>query len=304
MLGNGYQTCMNKLNQAKPFKIPKSARNALWVQIDEGPHFYDQLHYHPEIQITAIVKGAGVLYAGHNMKTFDQKSIFVIGGDVPHLLKNQKAYYLPGSLGVYSVSLFFDESSFGPSFLELDELKNLKKVVQDSKMGIKLSGEPAEQIYHRILQARNLHQEQLVINLFEVLSLIHQTKKEYLNDSPYILKLNTKDGNRLNEILDYTFQHYKETIKIEQILEVACLSRSQFSYFFKLHTGKTYIQFLNDLRIEQACIQLINTNETIEQICYEVGFQNVSNFVRHFNRSKGQTPSGYRKLWRLKSFKE
>lgn len=104
----------------------------------------------------------------------------------------------------------------------------------------------------------------------------------------------------MNEVLDYTFQHFKQEITIEQIAKIAFLSRSQFSSFFKLHTGKTYIKFVNELRIENACILLKNNTYTIEQICYEVGFKNVSNFTRHFKKNKGVTPSQYRKSWMIR----
>ena len=126
---------------------------------------------------------------------------------------------------------------------------------------------------------------------------MRQAEKTYLNSEQYNLILNNNEGGRLNNVLDYTFQHFEQEIKIEHIAKIAFLSRSQFSYFFKLHTGKTYIQFVNELRIESACILLKNEQYTIEQFCYEVGFQNVSNFARQFKKTKNTTPSKYRKSW-------
>lgn len=282
-----------KLNKAIPFKIQKSKNHALLVQVDEGAYFYDQLHYHPEFQITAIVNGEGLLYAGNNMSAFAEMEVLMIGANVPHLLKNS----IDPNQEIKGISLFFDNFSFGRHFFDINELSNLKSLLQDSNRVIKISGALKVVIYNKILSTLSLEKEQLIITFLEVLSLFHQADKSYINEEQYQLELNENEGGRLNEVLTYTFKNVKQEITIEQVAKIAYLSRSQFSAFFKLHTGKTYIQFLNELRIENACILLKNGHFTIEQICYEVGFQNVSNFVRQFKKVKQLTPSNYRKAW-------
>jgi len=279
-----------------PFKIQKSKHHALLVQIDEGEAFYNQLHYHPEFQITAIVKGKGIFYGGNNVVAFEEKDVLLIGSNVPHLLKNSKNSD-GEELGIKGISLFFDEYSFGKQFFELTELQNCKSILQESNRIIKVKGNLKEVIYQKICSTTNLKNEALVITFIQILAFFFRAKKNHLNSEQYNLILNEQEGGRLNEVLDFTFKNYHQEITIEQIAKIACLSRSQFSYFFKLHTNKTYIQFLNELRIENACIALKNVPYTIERICYEVGFKNVSNFVRQFKKVKNTTPSNYRKLW-------
>ncbi len=286
-----------KINKPIPFKIQKSDNHALLVQVDEMPYFYNQLHYHPEFQITAIAKGEGIFYAGNSMSAFEEKDVFVVGTNVPHLLKCSEVYYADRSPGVRGISLFFDELSFGKQFFEIKEMQGLQTLLRESNRIIKVGGALKAAIFEKIMATPTLQDEQLIIAFLEILSLLRQAEKNYLNTEQYHLILNNHEGGRLNEVLEYTFQHFKQEIKIEQIAKIAFLSRSQFSYFFKLHTGKTYIQFVNELRIENACILLKNNRYTIEQICYEVGFQNVSNFSRHFKKIKGITPSKYRKSW-------
>ncbi len=289
-----------KYKKPIPFKIQKSENHALLVQVDEMPYFYSQLHYHPEFQITAIVKGEGILYASNNMSAFTEKDVFFIGTNVPHLLSSSDVYHSNHSPGVKGISLFFDEFSFGKQFFEIKELQYLQALLQQSNRVIKVCGDLKEEIFNKIIATPSIKNEQLIITFLEILSLIRQTEKIYLNSEQYHLILNNNEGGRLNEVLDYTFQHFKQEITIEQIAKIAFLSRSQFSSFFKLHTGKTYIKFVNELRIENACILLKNNTYTIEQICYEVGFKNVSNFTRHFKKNKGVTPSQYRKSWMIR----
>ena len=286
-----------KRSRPIPFKIPKSENQALLVQVDEAPYFYNQLHYHPEVQLIAIVKGEGIFYGGNTMSAFSQKDVFIVGANVPHLLKCSNIYYTDSSLGVKGVSLFFDELAFGRSFFELKEMQFAKALIQASRQVIKVTGTAGEEIFNKITSTTSVQNEKLIITFLEILLLLHQSKKEYLNSEQYNPILDKQEGGRLNDVLDFTFQNFYKEITIEQIAKIAFLSRSQFSYFFKLHTGKTYIQFLNALRIENACNLLKNEQLTIEHICFEVGFQNVSNFIRHFKKIKGVTPSQYRKSW-------
>ncbi len=278
-----------------PFKIPKSDQKGLLVQVDELPYFYSQLHYHPEYQITAIERGQGIFYAGNTMSSFKALDIFIIGPNVPHLLKCPDHYYSESSPGVRGISLFFDKMSFGKYFFDIKEMEGLKQLLKTSNRIIKISGALHGPLFDKIVSAPFLQNEQLIIAFLEILSLCNKAQKILLNSYQYNLTLSADDGGRLDKVLAYTFKNFKEAISISEIAKVASLSRSQFSAFFKLHTGKTYIQFLNELRVENACILLKNQQYTVEQVCYEVGFQNVSNFTRQFKKVKNSSPSGYRK---------
>jgi AraC-like DNA-binding protein len=105
------------------------------------------------------------------------------------------------------------------------------------------------------------------------------------------------ESSRLGNVLNFILENYYSEISVSQISKIAHLSNSQFSYFFKLHTNKTFVQFLNEVRIENACNALKDQEKPIETICYESGFNNVSYFVRLFKRLKGITPSKYRNTW-------
>ncbi|WP_422860579.1 AraC family transcriptional regulator [Flagellimonas sp. S174] len=280
-----------------PFKIPKSANHALLVQLDSGPHFYDRLHYHEDYQIIAIIRGEGVLYLGNSTSPFNAGDVFMIGSNVPHLLKSDNKYFTKNSPNIQGISLFFNEGSFGQSFFGLKEMKGVKALLKDSLKGIRVIGTSQNPIFNRITSITKQQNEKRIITFLKILSQLNSCKKEYLNSTPCNQISNSELGGRLKKVLDYTFENYKQEITIEKIASLAHLSRAQFSHFFKLHTGKTYIQFLNELRIENACVLLKNDTYSIEHICYGVGFKNMSNFLRHFKKLKNTTPSQFKKLW-------
>lgn len=279
--------------KAIPFQIPKEDTKSIKVQIDQGPYFYDKLHYHREVQITLIVKGTGIVYGGNNMHKFGPGDIIMFGANIPHLLKNGSNYFSDDSPGVLSHTLFFDKDSFGGGLFQINEMNSISAFIDTSARGIILSD---DEISKDVLQAKDQKNEDLVISLLSILRKISRTEYTFINSELYNLSLDENVGNRLNDILTYTFKHLDQKIHIEEVAKKANLSRSQFSRYFKKHIGKSYVQFLNELRIENACASLIDSEKNIETICYQVGFQNVSNFNRIFKKVKGVSPRAYRKI--------
>lgn len=265
------------------------------VQKDSTPHFYDKLHYHPEFQITLIEKGEGIFFGGTGMVKFKPGSIFFIGPNTPHLLKSEKRYYSNSSPGTSAILLFFSQHSFGDAFFELPEMNKLATLLSSSGRVIHLDKTQNEKLADKILSMEEAEDESVIILLLEILQFIERTDKEFLNPRGHNYELKEAGFARLDKILNFTFTNASENITVEEVAGEANLSRSQFSRYFKERTGKSYINFLNEVRVENACFRLMDERETIEQICYDVGFRNLSIFNRHFKKIKKVTPSEYRK---------
>ncbi len=282
--------------KAIPFRIPKASETSIRIQVDEGDHFYSRLHYHPEFQITAVVKGEGLLHVGSSFAHFQDGDVFVIGGQVPHLFKSTPTYFSEDSPGVHAVSLFFHRHSFGPSFFALPELKSVRVLLDRASRGIKLAKENRDHMFQKIM---SLAQSEGFSRLREFWMLLDEmaesSQLEFINSTVYALQSHEAKGDRMNRIFQYSISHMGKPISVSEIADIAHLSTSQFSRYFKLHTGKTYIQFLTEMRVESACTQLQVDDRSIEAIAHDVGFANLSNFNRQFRRLKGLTPSAYRK---------
>jgi len=284
--------------KAIPFRIPKSDHTSILVQKDEGKNFYDRLHYHSECQITAIVKGKGLLYTGNSMLRFSEGDILFIGASTPHLLKNSSIFFTDESPGVLSYSIFFDQLSAASSLFDLQEMKSLVKLIDSAKRGIIIKKK--DSLCDKIIASLDTENEQLIFRFLDILIDIKESEKTYINIENYQVSLDEKVGERLNNIIEYTFKNMSSKIDIESVSAIANLSKSQFSRYFKKQTGKTYITFLNQIRIESACSQLLDTTIKIETICYDVGFSNVSNFNRQFKIFKGLSPKDFRKKYMIK----
>lgn len=94
--------------------------------------------------------------------------------------------------------------------------------------------------------------------------------------------------------IDYINDNFTEEVSIEKAARVAMLSQSYFSYLFKTMTNKTFVEYLNELRIHEAMRLLKNTDKRVVDICFESGFKNVNHFNRTFKNYAGISPMQYR----------
>lgn len=275
-----------------PFKIPKPENNALIYQEDIELVFYDKLHQHDEIQISFIEKGNGTLLVGDSISSYTENDIIVIGSNLPHAFKSESNSKSKSKM----LSLFFTKTSFGDSFFELNELTEINSIFSKSLQGLKINSNKKEIITH-FLKLKNATKLERFILLLQILKLISKAKKEPLSNFVYHKSYSDVEGKKMRDVFEYTIENYHKSIYLEDIANVANMTKNAFCKYFKRRTNKTYISFLTELRIENAC-KLIQSKEdfSIAEIAYKVGFQNISNFNRKFKEIKKVTPLQYKNL--------
>jgi AraC-like DNA-binding protein len=273
-----------------PFKIPKPANNALIYQEDIEFVFYDKLHQHNEIQISFIKKGKGTLLVGDGISSYTENDIIIIGSNLPHAFKSE-----PNSRSKSKMlSLFFTKTSFGNSFFELDEFTEVNTFFSKSQQGLKINSNKTKIIesFKKLKKASKLDR---FIFLLQILKLISTSKTEPLSNFTSQKSYSDVEGKKMRDVFEYTIENYHKSIYLEDIANVANMTKNAFCKYFKRRTNKTYVSFLTELRIENAC-KLIQSKEeiAIAEIAYKVGFQNISNFNRKFKEIKKMTPLQYR----------
>jgi len=106
--------------------------------------------------------------------------------------------------------------------------------------------------------------------------------------------LQTTKSRRIAKVCEYMEQHFSDNIYLSDMASLVGMSDTAFSHFFKSKTNMTFIDYLNDMRIAHACQLLSETSLTISEVCYNSGFNNISNFIRMFKKRKQMTPNAYR----------
>ena len=277
-----------------PFHIPKTGREVFRVQHDRLSYFYDQLHVHDELQFTLIVAGEGTLVAGDYVGRFKAGDVFVMGRELPHVLRCDSLYYTSDRM-VESISVYFDESYAGAAFWETDELRAVRAWLARAGGGFACRGSTAERAAELLQQLVFFQGIEKLITGLSLLKVVSESEEL----SPLSLQAG-KDfskallDERMSRIISFTFRESHRPISVEEVAGLVALSPSALCRFFKLRTRKTYVTFLNEIRIGHACRLLLTTTKPIGEICQETGFNNLSHFNEHFRRFKGISPKAYR----------
>ncbi|GHE57230.1 AraC family transcriptional regulator [Roseivirga thermotolerans] len=272
-----------------PFKIPKVENSSFHLQIDDEPYFYDKLHQHPELQLTWIVKGEGTLIYGDYLGEFMPNEVYLIGSNVPHVFRSKAEYYQQADKRVLAKTIFFKPDLVKKGQSVFPELSQLEGLLLAADRGLKINPTASPKLIH---QMNAVFETNPLSRLGQILCLVDEfgrTESQVLSQWPQ-KPLKEQHGRRLDDVFKFTLENYHRPIQLEEVAEVVHMNKAAFCRYFKQHTRKTYLNFLNEIRLQKATELLKNSEMPIAQIAYEVGFNNLSNFNRTFKLMKGRTP--------------
>lgn len=287
------------MKPAVRFVIPKTGGTSFRIQEDRGAHFYDIIHFHPEHQITLFLKGEGTSFTGNRVERFHPGDVYFIGKNVPHVSRCDEAYYQGNpALEAQSISLFFNDETFGVSFFEIPEMAHIKRLLAQASMGIKISGADRDEIARLIVDCHNSDGFQRFQLLMSILNIFARSKtSRTLSAVPYYSPSKESDNERINIVFDFLSSHFRDELSLEAISEIANMTPTSFCRYFKQRTGKTYSVFINEMRVEYAGKRIAGSSESFGNIAVESGFNSISYFNRQFKRITGLSPLQYRKMY-------
>lgn len=275
-----------------PFKIPKPEQDALIYQEDHELVFFDKFHQHEEIQVSLIAEGKGTLIVGDTINYYSKGDVLVIGSNLPHVFKSEAVENVKSQM----FTLFFTKEAFGKAFFDLEEMRELKSFFKRAENGFKVTSKSnvLQNMFFELKDSSKLQRFILLLKISKVLS-----KSKYIALSSFIYKKEYSDieGKRMRDVMEYTMNNYQKNISLEHIATTASMTKNAFCKYFKRRTNKTYFNFLNELRIENACRLLLSDKDfTIAEIADKSGFNNISNFNRQFKNVKQNVPSEYKMI--------
>lgn len=285
------------------FRIPKTKKEGFIVEYETLPHMYDKLHYHPEMQLIYILEGTGDLFVGDSFVSYEPGNLYLIGPNQSHVFKSDAVYFdETKQLECKTISIFFHEKSLGNGFFSIEETSEIRSLLERSGRGIQFTTDIAGVVGPRILKLLDLTGFDRLLEILSILNLLSSCEDyKYLATMNAPVPSNDAKNQKVNKVFNYIIDNFNKDIKLEDVAKVANYSQAAFCHFFKQHTQKTFVQFLIELRVSNACKMLRNSDFNISQICYECGFNNVSNFNRQFKKITGLSPSAYVKKYEKQS---
>lgn len=262
------------------------------------PHFTSPFHFHDSYELIYIAKSFGKLYSANKIVNFKEGEVYLLGSGFAHCFHNDKSFIQSGETA-HAIVTFFKEDFLGKDFFNKGELVKIKDLLNKSGYGIKItdSKEQIKSAFHKLTTSKGM--DALII-LLDLLNKVANTPKENLyiiNSSTIKPSLNFNDSGKLDTVVKYVVENFKNHLDNKEAASLACLNEAAFCRYFKRRTEKTFSQFVNYVRISHATSLLLKEEMSIANICFECGFNNISYFNRQFKEIIGQTPLEYRKAF-------
>ncbi len=253
------------------------------------------LHYHEELELNFVhnAKGARRMVGDH-IGEIDDIELVLVGSNLPHVWQTHKTK----SKKITEVTIQFHKDLFDEKFLRRNQLSFIRTMLERSAKGIQFSKSTAQQVMPRLLQ---LGQKQGFDSVLELISILHDLSvsrnMHTLSDSTFSNAELSYNSRRIDKALEHMHQNFHRNITLSEVSRLVNMTDVSFSRFFKAKTGINFIDSLLELRLGQASRLLIDTSDSVSEIAYDCGFNNISNFNRLFKKKKGCTPKEFRESY-------
>ncbi|MDQ6480521.1 AraC family transcriptional regulator [Dyadobacter sp. LHD-138] len=262
---------------------------------DPSGHFS---HSHSQVELVCVQEGQTSILVGGHVEQITAGDIFLVGSGLPHSI------HTVSSVETRVAIVHFDKIFLDGLITIIKDFQLTGHLAYLCSQGT-LWRNQTEGLVPEILKLKDTEGMNIVILLVQILSgLLGQRKYQTLSQSrPKLVPVLDVNEDKIRVVLDYTQQHYRETITLPQIAAVINFTETSFCRYFKKWTGKSYYHYLNEVRIDKACALLMeDSSKTIEEVCYSIGYSSPSTFYKHFKKVLNMAPGNY--LEKIKSYKQ
>ena len=263
----------------------------------EEKHFDPVWHAHSEYQLFVVLKGTGTRFIGDSIKLFKPGELIFTGPHLPHLWRSDDVYFEKNcDHKTDGIVIYFNENFLGDHILQKEEMVSVKKLFSKSMRGLEFYGPNKLKVIGLMKELVNIKGFASILQLLRILEILASTKEyHYISSIHYEDSFNQHETDRLNKVYEYVFQNFRKRVSLEEIAELLHMTPTSFSRYFAMKNNKPFSRFVTEIRIKHACEMLTETDASIAEICYECGFNTLSNFNRQFKEVTLKTPTHYKK---------
>lgn len=270
----------------------------MYVADRRKKEFTYPIHKHEVFELNYVENGDGVLrIVGDSAETIGNRELVLITSpDLEHVWEQDKCK--SEDIREITVQFFFDFNS-SYSLFNRTPLLPIKRLFERARKGVAFTPETIEKVYP-LLNSLSSTKDKFysVINFLTLLyelSLADDTRE--LASSSFAKVDVDSESRRILKVKEYINKHYTEEIRLADMADLVGMSTTSFSRFFKLRSGKTLSDYVVEMRLGVASRQLVDTTNSVSEICYDCGFNTLSNFNRLFRKYKGCSPTEFREKY-------
>jgi len=278
-------------------RLPISKSLPLRARFYDYPCFTYPWHFHSEYEIIYFKEGTGTRFMGNNMDKYTEGDVILIGSNLPHCMKNDEAYHAEQSvLRVKGTIIQFEKDFMLHAINHYPHFIKIKKMLDESQRGIYFPARysstlnnlleiiPVQTGIDQITSFLQLLKEMSEIDTRQIIS-----SADFRNDTIY-------DTSRIDKVISYLNKNYNRPIHLDEVSSLAAMNPTAFCRFFKKKTGKSFKNYVLDMRTGYACKLLLTDHMNISQVSVECGFDTISHFNKTFKKKTGYTPSQYKSI--------
>ncbi len=275
-------------------EITPLKENDCFLVFDRERHDFDfPIHFHPEYEINFIRNAKGAKrVVGDHIGEIDEYELVMIGPNVYHGWENHNN---DTSQLLHEITIQFPRYLFDEHILNKNIFKPIKELFKGSNHGILFSAETAKSVEEKLFL---ISKKSGFDNFLDFQSLLYDLaisrNKKILTNISFEGQNDFHNSKRIEKVYNFVKENYAQKIKVEDAASIINMTVISFSRLIKQRTGKTFIEFVNDLRLGFATRKLIETNDSVSEICFKCGFNNISHFNRVFKKKQHCTPSEFR----------
>lgn len=254
------------------------------------------LHFHQEFELNFILNANGAKrMIGDHIGEISDLELVLVGPNLQHGWFTNKCTCQE----IREVTIQFHRNLFDEKFLQRNQMSFIRTMFERSGRGILFSEETARMIMPRILGLPQKHGFDSVLELMSILhDLSISRNMRTLSDVSFSsMESYSYNSRRIDEVMIYLNNNFDKNLTLAEAAKIASMTEVAFSRFFKTRTGKTFIETVNEIRLGHASRLLIETTQSVTEVAYKCGFNNMSNFNRVFRKKKGCTPKEFREAY-------
>ena len=281
---------------------PLSEKDCFYIVERYKKDFSYPLHVHREYELNFIENGAGLVRTiGDSIEKIGEYELVLLGdSELEHNWERGDCT----SEGIREITIQFSPDLFSESLLARGQFASIRKMLEQARYGLVFPLKAIMKVYPMLDGISS--DEKGFYQVIKLLSILYELSVSdgvrTLTTGVYSKAPQEPDSRRVSKVKEYINKHFREEIRLVDAAHLVGMSPTAFSRFFKLRTGKTLSDYIIDIRIGQASRLLIDTTQTIAEICFECGFNNLSNFNRIFKKKKGSSPKEFRSHYRRSKF--
>jgi AraC-like DNA-binding protein len=281
----------------KPLRLKVPADHEFYIDVrrESVKYFANPWHFHEELELTFIIKSEGTKFIGDHISEFKPGEIILLGSRLPHYWRNNSSYYQSSeNSGAEAIIIRFNRDFAGNEFLKIPPMKPVLDLIQSATRGIFINGQTNISLQKKMVDFLTMNESQKIIGLTDILLTIASQKQySFLCSIGYAHQYKSNDIEKIDAVYDYVLDNYMNDLSVKDIAARCNMNTAAFCRYFKKKTGKTFKDFMNDIRLGNAARLLLKGDLNISEIAFASGFNNPSYFNRLFKRKTSLTPKHY-----------